>query len=60
LTDTPEESEHIIKEHAFSAGEETKKLQEELGADVEVLDIAYQWLRLFLEEDEELDKIRND
>lgn len=59
MTDTPEESEHIIKEHAFSGGEETKKLEEELGADVEVLDIEYQWLRFFLEEDEELDKIGN-
>jgi tryptophanyl-tRNA synthetase len=40
LTDTPEETEHKIKEHAFSGGQETKKLQEELGADLELIDVA--------------------
>jgi tryptophanyl-tRNA synthetase len=59
LTDTPEDIERKIKEHAFSGGQDTKKLQEELGADLEV-DVAYQWLRFFLEDDKELEKIGND
>jgi len=56
LTDTPEEIEKKIKVHAFSGGQETKKLQEELGANLEV-DVSYQWLRFFLEDDDELSRI---
>lgn len=56
LTDTPKEIERKIKAHAFSGGRDTKKLQEELGADLEV-DVSYQWLRFFLEDDEELARI---
>jgi tryptophanyl-tRNA synthetase len=56
LTDTPEQIERKIKEHAFSGGRETKKLQEELGANLEV-DVSYQWLKFFLEDDEELERI---
>jgi tryptophanyl-tRNA synthetase len=56
LTDTPEEIERKIKEHAFSGGQETKKLQEERGANLEV-DVSYQWLKFFLEDDEELERI---
>ena len=59
LTDTPQDIERKIKAYAFSGGQETKALQEELGADLEV-DVAYQWLRFFLEDDEELEKIGND
>lgn len=56
LTDTPEDIERKIKVHAFSGGRETKMLQQELGADLEV-DVSYQWLRFFLEDDEELERI---
>jgi tryptophanyl-tRNA synthetase len=56
LTDTPADIERKIKEHAFSGGQETKKLQEELGANLEV-DVSYQWMRFFLEDDEELERI---
>lgn len=56
LTDTPEEIEEKITTHAFSGGQETKKLQEELGANLEV-DVSYQWLRFFMEDDEELERI---
>ena len=42
--------------HAFSGGRETAKLQRELGADLDI-DVAYQWLRFFLEDDEELERI---
>jgi tryptophanyl-tRNA synthetase len=56
LTDTPEDIERKIKQYGFSGGRETKKLQMELGADLDV-DVSYQWLRFFLEDDEELDRI---
>lgn len=56
LTDTPEEIARKIKVHAFSGGQDTKKLQEELGANLEV-DVSYQWLRFFMEDDEELARI---
>ena len=56
LTDSPEDIERKIKQHAFSGGQDTKKLQEELGANLEV-DVSYQWLRFFLEDDDELARI---
>jgi len=56
LTDTPEEIETKIKKYAFSGGKVTAKEQREKGADLEV-DVSYQWLRFFLEDDEELEKI---
>jgi len=57
LTDTPEMIAEKITSYAFSGGRETKKLQEELGANLDV-DVSYQWLRFFLEDDEELQKIK--
>jgi len=59
LTDTPDEIERKIKSFAFSGGQETKKLQEEHGANLDV-DVSYQWLKFFLEDDELLDKIGKD
>lgn len=59
LTDTPEDIERKIKEHAFSGGQETKKLQEEKGANLEI-DVSYQWLSFLLEDDEELATIGKD
>ena len=59
LTDTPEDIERKIKEHAFSGGQETKKLQQEKGANLET-DVSYQWLSFLLEDDEELAKIGQD
>ena len=59
LTDSPDEIARKIKEYAFSGGQETKKLQEELGADLEQ-DVSYQWLKFFLEDDEELERIGKD
>ena len=56
LTDSPEDIQRKIKENAFSGGQMTKKLQQELGADLEK-DVSYQWLRFFLEDDEELEAI---
>ena len=59
LTDTPQEISKKITEYAFSGGQETKALQQEKGADLEV-DVSYQWLRFFLEDDEELERIGRD
>lgn len=59
LTDSLDEIEGKIKVHAFSGGQETRKMQEELGANLEV-DVSYQWLRFFLEDDDELEQIGKD
>ena len=56
LTDSPEQIAEKIKTHAFSGGRESSKLQRELGADLEK-DVSYQWLRFFLEDDDELERI---
>jgi tryptophanyl-tRNA synthetase len=56
LTDSPEDIKSKIMHHAFSGGRETKEKQQELGADLEV-DVSYQWLRFFLEDDDELARI---
>lgn len=56
LTDTPEQIEEKIMKYAFSGGQETKQMQQEHGADLDV-DVSYQWLRFFLEDDDELEAI---
>lgn len=52
MTDTEKEIEQKIK-GCFSGGQKTKKEQQELGADLTV-DIAYQYLLYFMEDDDEL------
>jgi len=59
LTDSMEDIERKIKEHAFSGGQDTKKLQEEHGANLDD-DVSFQWLRFFLEDDAELESIGDD
>jgi len=59
LTDSNDLIEKKVKEYAFSGGRDTLKLQQDLGANLAV-DVAYQWLRFFLEDDEELEKIGKD
>jgi len=59
LTDSPADIERKIKTHAFSGGRETAKQQRELGADLDA-DVSYQWLRFFLDDDDELDAIARD
>ena len=59
LTDTPEEIEQKIMTHAHSGGQDTLEDQKKFGADLEK-DVAYQWLRFFLEDDEELEQIGKD
>jgi tryptophanyl-tRNA synthetase len=59
LTDTDADIERKIKVHAFSGGRETKELQMKYGANLDV-DVSYQWLRFFLEDDDELECIGRD
>lgn len=59
LTDSAEDISKKIKGYCFSGGRETKAEQEKYGANLEI-DVAYQWLRFFLEDDEELEKIGKD
>jgi tryptophanyl-tRNA synthetase len=56
LTDTPEMIRDKIMKYAFSGGQTTAKEQREKGADIHV-DVSFQWLRFFLEDDNELEKI---
>lgn len=55
VTDTPKQIKKKIG-GAFSGGQETAELQRQLGANLEV-DVAYQYLRFFLEDDDELRRI---
>jgi len=45
-----------INKHAFSGGQDTLEKQRQLGANLEV-DIPYQYLHFFLEDDEKLKEI---
>lgn len=59
LTDSPEEIAFKIKTQAYSGGQETGKLQRELGANLEI-DVPYQWLTFFLDDDALLEEIGKD
>lgn len=57
LSDTPNQIRKKIKSYAFSGGQETLELHRRLGGNTEV-DIAYQYMRYFLEDDQELERLR--
>ncbi|KAG9239641.1 tryptophanyl-tRNA synthetase-like protein [Amylocarpus encephaloides] len=59
MKDTPNQIKNKINKYAFSGGQETMELQREKGGDTEK-DVAYQYLTFFLEDDEELAKIKAD
>ena len=56
MTDNPEQIAAKIQKYAFSGGRETLKEHRELGADLEV-DVSYNYLRFFLEDDVKLEHI---
>eukprot|EP01102_Stenamoeba_stenopodia_P005777 TRINITY_DN16506_c0_g1_i1.p1 TRINITY_DN16506_c0_g1~~TRINITY_DN16506_c0_g1_i1.p1 ORF type:complete len:437 (+),score=137.74 TRINITY_DN16506_c0_g1_i1:104-1312(+) len=56
LTDTHEQIKNKINKHAFSGGQDTLEKQRQLGANLEV-DIPYQYLQFFLEDDDQLKEI---
>jgi len=57
LTDTPKMIEDKIKKYAFSGGGKTLEEHREKGANLEV-DIPFQYLTFFLEDDDKLEEIR--
>jgi len=59
LTDTTEQIRNKIQKYAFSGGQQYAKDQREKGADLDS-DVSYQWLRFFLEDDNELKKIEHE
>ena len=57
LTDTPKQIKTKINRHAFSGGRDTEQEHREKGGDCDV-DISFQYLTFFLEDDERLEQIR--
>jgi len=56
MTDKPNQIKNKINRHGFSGGQETEEEHRRLGGNTEV-DIAYQYLTFFLEDDEELERL---
>ncbi|THV07999.1 tryptophanyl-tRNA synthetase [Dendrothele bispora CBS 962.96] len=56
MTDKPNQIKNKINRHGFSGGQETEEEHRRLGGDTEV-DVAYQYLSFFLEDDDELKKL---
>ena len=53
MTDTQGQIKNKINKHGFSGGKETEEEHRRLGGDPDV-DVSYQYLSFFLEDDEEL------
>ncbi|KAF8842487.1 tryptophanyl-tRNA synthetase [Paxillus ammoniavirescens] len=53
MSDTPNQIKNKINKHGFSGGRETEEEHRKYGGDTEV-DVAYQYLSFFVEDDEEL------
>ncbi|CAD5232600.1 unnamed protein product [Bursaphelenchus xylophilus] len=59
LSDTPKQITNKIKKYAFSGGRDTIEDHRKYGGNCDV-DTSFQFLKYFLESDEELEKIRKD
>jgi len=59
LTDTQKQIKTKVNKYAFSGGQATLEEHREKGGNCDV-DISYQWLRFFLEDDAELEQIQQD
>lgn len=57
LTDTPKMVKDKVNKYAFSGGRQTVEEHREFGADLDI-DVSYQWLTFFLEDDEKLEEIK--
>lgn len=55
-TDTPNQVKKKINKYAFSGGQDTLEKHRKLGGNVDV-DVSCQWLKYYLEDDKELEKI---
>ena len=58
-TDTPKQVKKKINKYAFSGGQDTVEKHRKLGGNPDI-DIAYQWLRYFEEDDQKLEQICKD
>lgn len=58
MTDTPNQIKNKVNRHAFSGGKETEEEHRRLGGDPDV-DVSYQYLSFFLDDDEELQRLRD-
>ncbi|ROW09984.1 hypothetical protein VPNG_06580 [Cytospora leucostoma] len=56
MKDTANQIKNKVNKHAFSGGKETLEEHRELGGNPDI-DVAYQYLRYFMEEDDELQKV---
>ena len=56
MSDSPSQIKNKINRHGFSGGQETEEEHRRLGGNTEV-DVSYQYLTFFLEDDEELERI---
>uniref|UniRef100_A0A1B6DZQ3 Tryptophan--tRNA ligase, cytoplasmic n=1 Tax=Clastoptera arizonana TaxID=38151 RepID=A0A1B6DZQ3_9HEMI len=59
LTDTPKQVKNKVNKHAFSGGQATVEEHRAKGGDCSV-DISYQYLKFFLEDDEKLKQIEQE
>lgn len=59
LTDTPKQIAKKINKYAFSGGGETLEEHKKNGGNCDI-DVPYQWLRFFFEDDDELERIRKE
>uniref|UniRef100_A0A915DYH1 Tryptophan--tRNA ligase, cytoplasmic n=1 Tax=Ditylenchus dipsaci TaxID=166011 RepID=A0A915DYH1_9BILA len=57
MDDKPNQIKNKINKYGFSGGQETVELHRELGGNCDV-DISFQFLRFFLDDDDELEQIR--
>ena len=57
MTDTPKQIKDKINKYALSGGQQTVEEHRKLGADLDV-DVPYQYLQFFLDDDEKLEEIR--
>lgn len=57
LTDTPKQIKDKVNKYAFSGGRQTVEEHKRLGADMDI-DVPFQYLQFFLEDDEKLEDIR--
>lgn len=57
MNDTPNRIKNKVNKYAFSGGQDTAELQRELGGNTKA-DVSFQYLTFFLEDDEELARIK--
>jgi len=59
LTDSPKDIKTKINKHAFSGGKDSLEEHRAKGGDCDI-DVAFQYLRFFMDDDQRLEQIRQD